>query len=240
MHNRMVFPALCSMFSLARLSPISYRRRTMKSKFSKVTFIASTLCILTTGSAFAENPTLTNIVRVIEPKVIFVTSQTYTGNLGGLAGADAICQALADGVNAIVPEGEYVALLSTSDFEVINAAGRLTPTSGPIVRPDGVPVAENFARLFGTQSVSDPATNLITVPNIDETGTPAPGASLVWTGTGRNGSANGGHHCNDWNLASGITVIVGQLNQLDGGWLDIGAGSADPCDSPKRFYCVQY
>lgn len=42
-------------------------------------------------------------------KTVFVTSQTYTGNLGGLAGADAQCNLLAKAAGL---EGSYLAWLS--------------------------------------------------------------------------------------------------------------------------------
>jgi hypothetical protein len=48
-------------------------------------------------------------VPLIQPKKVFVTSQTYSGNLGGLAGADAKCQQLA---NAAGLTGTFKAWLS--------------------------------------------------------------------------------------------------------------------------------
>lgn len=50
---------------------------------------------------------------------IFATEQEYNGNLGGLAGADAICQSEAD-ASWLAGTGTYKALLSTS---TVNARG---------------------------------------------------------------------------------------------------------------------
>ena len=58
---------------------------------------------------------------------VFVTDTGYEGNLGGLAGADAICQAQG---NAVYPGTFWVAWLSTS---TVDAVDRLT-ASGPFVR----------------------------------------------------------------------------------------------------------
>jgi hypothetical protein len=55
---------------------------------------------------------------------VFVTSRAYTGNLGGLAGADAICQTHA--AEAGLP-GTYVAWLATS---TVTAPSRLAPARG--------------------------------------------------------------------------------------------------------------
>jgi hypothetical protein len=122
-----------------------------------------------------DSQTLESILSLLEPKTIFVTSMTYTGDLGGLAGADIICQGLADAPGSIVPEGEYVALLSTDN---VPASARITPSSGPYIRPDGVPVAASFAALFHVLSNS---VDLITPPSIDEMG--GTQAGQVWTGS---------------------------------------------------------
>jgi len=160
---------------------------------------------------------------LMEPKKIFLTSEAYTGDLvgeaeallsmffaDGLEAADAICQFHAQ-LGAL--NGRYVALLSTS---TVAAAGRLTPTVGPYVRVDGVPVAASFAALFSTRGAAadDHAIRLITSPDMNEMGerlrSPDP-AGNAWTGTNSNGSLDrsgpGGFldsvapelsFCNDW------------------------------------------
>ena len=62
-------------------------------------------------------------------KYAFVTSSTHTGNLGGLAGADAICDGLAAGVTAPLPlpTGDYVAWLSSSLEDARYRALRQSP-----------------------------------------------------------------------------------------------------------------
>ena len=71
---------------------------------------------------------------------MFVTTTTHNGNLGGLAGADAICQARAQAGGLA---GTYRAWLSTS---TASAFSRLGTASG-WVRPDGKPVFDSRADL---------------------------------------------------------------------------------------------
>jgi Protein of unknown function (DUF1554) len=63
-----------------------------------------------------------------ESCAVFVTSTTHTGNLGGLDGADAICQARAESLNSAAPAGTYKAWLSTA---AESAAARLTHATVP-------------------------------------------------------------------------------------------------------------
>src|SRR5690349_1441788 len=64
--------------------------------------------------------------------VAFLTSSRHDGDLGGLAGADATCQTLAEGAGL---PGRFVALLSDADQSAID---RLDSASG-WVRTDGLP-----------------------------------------------------------------------------------------------------
>ena len=72
---------------------------------------------------------------------VFVTSTTQTAALGGLAGADAICQGLANHASL---SGTYIALLSTT---TVDAKTRLGSARG-WVRSDGLPFADTAADLF--------------------------------------------------------------------------------------------
>ena len=175
------------------------------------------------------------ILNLLEPKTIFVSSTTQNGDMGGLAGADMICQDLADAAGSIVREGEYVALLSTDD---VNASERITPSTGPYIRPDGVPVAANFAALFAT-GVSFDDRALIDRVNMDETG----GSHFderVWTGTVRSGR-NGGNNCMGWNAAGG-TGFEGDRGRTIfsfGEWLYTGFPGGVDCGADLRIYCVR-
>ncbi len=71
--------------------------------------------------------------------VVFVSSTTSNGDLGGQAGADAECASLATA--ASLPSGTYKAWLSTS---TANAISKLGGARG-FVRPDGQPFADQVS-----------------------------------------------------------------------------------------------
>ena len=214
--------------------------------------IAGTLIALATGPVFAQRinvvgaisnlgdtistlqEAVDNLQNLVEPKTIFVTSSVHNGDLGGLPGADQICQDLADGVGvvSIVPPGDYVALLSTNDG---NAAERITPSVGPYIRPDGIYVSANAAALFMTAPPID--NPLISPISITESGEQAGGNLQVWTGTRSSGGPGfflG--HCLSWTDGTGAgSGGTGISSVRTGAWLEFG--SVD-CDFEFHLYCV--
>lgn len=220
-----------------------------------MTVIVGGYIALAGGPSFAANPhggtsTDTSIIlSLIEPKTIFVSSTTQSGNLGGLAGADAICQSLADGPDSIVPAGEYVALLSnilmvpedgSPPFgEDVNATERLTPSIGALIRPDGVPVAASFAALFSTRTQLDasqpPSQWLMASINRDETGAQTGGE--VWTATTAAGEA-AANTCQAWTSEIGWGVF-GDTSENSPKWIFNPAPAATNCGELKHLYCVQ-
>jgi hypothetical protein len=74
-------------------------------------------------------------------KFVFLTHGWYDGNLGGLAGGDAICQGAA---NAAGLAGTYKAWLSTASA---SPSTRFARAAVPYILPDGTWVAENWADL---------------------------------------------------------------------------------------------
>lgn len=150
---------------------------------------------------------------------IFVTSQLFTGNLGGVNGADTKCQqaAAASGRNII----EYKALLSTS---TMNAKDRLP--DGVFKNSKGEVIATSKADLLdGT------ITNLI---QWNEYGNQV-SASYVWSGSYSNGMY-WTPNCGDWasvggsgkmGLTSDPTIWLGLTQQL--------------CGYPQgRLYCFRF
>jgi hypothetical protein len=147
----------------------------------------------------------------------FVTSATsVTGNLGGLAGADAICQRLA----AAVGEAARVwrAYLSVEH----DAANGNQPTNardrigaGPWRNANNVVVANNLAELHARSG--DPSIF------VDErgqringqwTGSPAPIEHDALTGSNADGTVMAGQTCSDWTSAS--TTLTAQVGHTDG------------------------
>ncbi len=172
--------------------------------------------------------------NLLETKTIFVTSMTYTGDLGGLEGADQKCQDLADGPGAVVPEDDYVALLSTS---TVDAIARMTPSIGPVIRSDGAFVAVNFAALFNTGEFVQAERHLLNSIDRDESGEEIViGFLEAWTGSLITGlrSLN---TCIDWTSAdAGDLGEKGFLGVVFSDWLLFGS---DNCDQPFHLYCVR-
>jgi hypothetical protein len=127
-------------------------------------------------------------VKTIGPQRVFITSGTYTGNLGGLSGADSSCQALADAAGLV---GTFKAWLSDG---TTSAASRLTHSTLDYVLVDGTVVANGWNDL--TDGTLDAVINL--------TQTGAPNASkFVWTNTTQSGTIDGAAHCLNWTSNQG-------------------------------------
>jgi len=160
---------------------------------------------------------------------LFVTSTSYNGNLGGLAGADAKCQERAEAgtmSSAKAPGSKWKALLSSA-VDGVAAADR-AEISAPVRRLGGTQLASDHADLF------DGAIG--TAPVLDENGAQA--NSPVWTGSLESGLSHGSD-CTGWttNLSSGNYGIVGWSGYADGRWLKSNVNGAT-CGSSNRLYCI--
>ncbi len=156
-----------------------------------------------------------------EPLRIFATSQLYKGDLGGLAGADSKCQALA---NAAGLAGTWNAWLSTS---TVNAKDRIT--NQKYVRMDHARVA------FGIEDLTD---NLIANPiGLDENGVQPPENIPVWTGTTGSGVASSDARCNDW-TNSDVSVLgrFGITTSKTATWTHFATFN---CNTILRLYCFE-
>jgi hypothetical protein len=154
---------------------------------------------------------------------VFVSSVTYDGDLGGIAGADAKCLSLA---NAAGRTGSWKAWLADS---VDSPAARFS--LNPVVfyrRYDDTPVASGWADLTDG-SLANPI-------SVDETGAPLTSALLrVWTNVETDGTATDGFHCGDWQSETG-GGNTGAWGSSDAGWTTDGVLV---CSSQKHLYCIQ-
>ena len=167
-----------------------------------------------------------------EPRnTVFLTSETYNGNLGGVAGADANCQTLAN--NAKLP-GTYYAWISDSESNS-SPSNRFKRSpyidSLPYYLVDGRKVAENWAELTN---------GLLRIPiNIDERGTRwLSNPAVVWTNTRTNGDyISGDYSCNEWTSSANFDIgSTGTSSTRVGQWSDKGVHR---CDTLGRLYCFQ-
>jgi hypothetical protein len=147
----------------------------------------------------------------------FVTSQTSTtGNLGGLAAADATCQRLA----AAVGQGSRtwraylsVARDASANNQAVNARDRIG--NGPWYNATGALVASSVAELHARSGdaslfVDERGQKI----NGQWTGSPAPVQHDILTGSNADGTLMQGFTCADW--TSGSASDVGQVGHADG------------------------
>ncbi len=156
--------------------------------------------------------------------IIFVTSTLHDGALGGLAGADAVCNERA--AAAGLP-GEYVAWLSTTE---VHAIDRVIGARGWL-RPDGRPFADDRRSLLGPNWYP---------PTLDEFGQVVPDDTTTLTGTNFMGMFfHEFGSCADWTSSAGIGdnggVGTGVPFEGGAGW---SSGGAAGCDVPHRLMCL--
>lgn len=158
---------------------------------------------------------------------VFATSTTHTGELGGITGADAICQNLAD--QAGLP-GTFKAWISDATE---SPATSFTQNPGRYVRTDGLPVAANWTTLVSGATLSVPIDR-------NETGAYIAADREAWTNTLPSGlpAANVNNLlCNAWTDGSGgFSGRVGAIDEVDEDWTN---DHSDPCNSTWRLYCFQ-
>ena len=152
--------------------------------------------------------------------IAFITSTTHTGNLGGLAGADAICQARASAAGL---PGTYKAWLSAS---TASARTRLGAATG-WVRTDGKPFANGLADLT--------AGRILYPLVLDERGASVAGVT-AWTATTGTGNLTS-TACSDWTdgTSTAVTATIGFSDYGTSGWTQNGGGT---CASTQHLYCL--
>ncbi|MFC2031659.1 hypothetical protein ACFLWA_13145 [Chloroflexota bacterium] len=174
-------------------------------------------------------------------KRVFVTSADYQGDLGGLAGADAKCQELAD-----IAElgGSYRAWLST-DGDGNSAAERLTHSPAPYVLVDGTVIANNWTDLITDKdpNANDKEGLYLRAPiNLNENGVTVTGQT--WTATRVDGMFSGSH-CSSWTTADrGTDPPLEPANWGNrGSSSDVGHfwtyGYYTSCEQFSRLFCFE-
>lgn len=202
----------------------------------------------TTSSSCCSAPSITapacTLSAISSNKKMFITSTTYNGNLGGLAGADAICQVRAAAGSL---SGCYKAWLSDGST---SASTRLTHATGAYVKVDGVTViANNWISLISGGALLSPIDKdefgiLQTWTSITGSGAGCPnldygGTVWVYTNT-TNSGASGGCSCSDWTSCGGIGRH-GYGGNINGWWTETFTGGiwGINCDQLAHLYCVE-
>lgn len=144
------------------------------------------------------------------------------GNLGGLTGADAICQGLADGVGL---GGTFQAWLGDSS----DSPSTRSSQAGPYLRTDGSIAADDWVDL------TDGSLDLPI--SLDENGIARTGSA--WSNIAAVGAVpeSGTAHCSDWTSGTAGGGRRGSVTATDATWTEIGSGVL--CDVPSRLYCIE-
>ncbi len=166
-------------------------------------------------------------------KIVFVTESLHTGNLGGIAGADAICQTEAIGAGLT---GSYKAWLSGTDGS--QPAMSFTQSIGPYVLPDGTLVAFDWSSLTSGSLIS-PINKTASGCGTECVVSPA----KAWTNTITSGwswATWPGDNCMEWTVDdSGFgSATYGDIDARGPEWTE-GANGFQLCDRPLHLYCFQ-
>jgi len=185
----------------------------------------ATLCVLGSCLAVAQDR---GGKKGPPPQMSFFVTSEGGGkgaDLGGLAGADALCQRLA-GASGQPGAGTktWHAYLSTQGSGAVNARDRIG--NGPWYNAKGQQIAASLADLHGDTLESGRLGNRINkVSALDEKGNmhkgigDTPNEHDVLTGSQPDGRAftdNADHTCNNWTSSSTGTAMLGHLDRLGG------------------------
>lgn len=177
-----------------------------------------------------------------DPKLVFVTSQTFSGALGGLAGADAKCQAAASSAGLT---GTFKAWLSDGTG---SPSTRFSKQGGPYKLLNGIPIAASWNELI----TNGPITNI----NVTERGGTPPVAKpptgladvcggevnkLVWSSTTRSGTAQTEPPCANWTSTSAGKTGLGRWDDTKywSAYCRVTTDSTNRCASTAPLYCFQ-
>ena len=185
---------------------------------SKMQAVIAVVALSVLGSSLA----LAQQQQPPQPMTFFVTSAPIGngGNLGGLAGADAHCQQLAQAAGA--GNRMWRAYLSTQGAGAVNARDRIG--TGPWHNAKGVQVAANVADLHGDNERD--RNYLFKDTAIDERGNPVAGRGdqprnqhdmlTGSTSLGRALPAGEDRTCNNWTSSSTGNAMVGHHDRSGG------------------------
>jgi hypothetical protein len=179
-------------------------------------------CLAAIATSFAAigcgSDSMPNTPGTATPAVtFFVSSQkSVTGNLGGLRGADNICQMLASSIGAGSKSWRaYLSVERDADNSGRPTNARDRIGNGPWVNVNGAIVATSLAELHSRKGDAaiflDERGQRI---NGQWTGSPSPVEHDILTGSNADGTLMAGFTCSDW--TSDSASIAAQVGHSDG------------------------
>jgi hypothetical protein len=158
---------------------------------------------------------------VARQRVVFATSQTFDGNLGGIAGADAKCMAAAAGASSLAGKTfrAWVSTASSSPAASFTADGSFVTVGGAVL-------ADTF---------NDMREGTLMAKVTTETG--AFLSTPIWTGTAETGYNIAGDDCSGWTDATaGSWAARSSSDVIQWYWSFYDTST---CDQQASLYCVE-
>jgi hypothetical protein len=158
-----------------------------------------------------------------QPMSFFITSagSGHGANLGGLAGADAICQTLATAAGSTKTWHAYLSTQAANGQSAVNARDRIG--SGPWYNAKGEKIANGLADLHGdTVEQARLGNNLVKLSALTEKGAmlngrgDSPNVHDMLTGSQTDGRAytdNADHTCSNWTSETTGTAQLGHFDR---------------------------
>jgi hypothetical protein len=174
-------------------------------------------------------------------KKIFVTVNTYTGNLGGIAGADAKCNN-ADNYPGV---GTYKAIIAdgSNRYPCLYGVYGSQCTSNDITKSKDWPM-KPFTTYLRAGSLPVFTTNNAGVFLFGSLTNPI-GSGETWTGLYIKGTNweeldNVTQRCNEWTDSAALSSGAwGNATATDGTSMSQNGSNPSTCDQPKNLYCVE-
>nr|WP_276599419.1 hypothetical protein [Nannocystis sp. SCPEA4] len=168
----------------------------------------------------------------IKPRLVFVTSGKFDGELGGLAGADMKCGTAGMTANPNLPTAAWRAWLSDDTGSPSTRFD--TAFTGWYQLVDGTPVAKGWSDLTdGT---------LAAAINLTENGA-APGSPKnTWSNTTAAGATASAEHCDNWKTPEfDPEGRIGDATSTNTDWADLNDADDNPvsCFGALHLYCFQ-
>jgi len=156
----------------------------------------------------------------VSERRIFITSTVHSANLGGIAGADALCARQAAVASL---DGEFKAWLSTRSS---SASDRLTHSGVRYVLVDGTTVANDWDDLVDG--------SILVQINLDADGQLRAGDT--WTGTLSTGDSYPDDDCAAFMSGSAGMALCGSSAMTDAKWTE---NITPACSAELRLYCIE-
>lgn len=177
--------------------------------------------LLTSAALLAAAATVSTVNSQQNEMSFFITSvgSGDGANLGGLAGADAHCQALAEAAGSRGKTWRaYLSAHATANSPAIDARSRIG--FGPWFNSEGVQVASNLNNLHGPNNNLNKQTALTENGDVVNGRGDTPNQHDILTGStvdGRLVEDGRNHTCNNWTSNSSGTAHVGHFDRTGGG-----------------------